>query len=224
MVGENVRKCSRSRSNCSCAFLSSRINLLAILRQQVVVTRLIIYESWRVMWQSVMGLRLFPALEHLVNLSGLFSPFHVKHNVLIVYQVSTYSVPLHSVSSWTYFKCAVKRYAHIQEGPHKRISLHFSGCWFLRSATSVCDSRPSGNGPMNREKPPGVSLEQIRRRHLLPRPASWIAARCVPAPPAAGSSGSPLEQRRERILSESKDHSSSIVTSDGTPLPAALPG
>lgn len=48
---------------------------------------------------TVMGLRLFPALEHLVNLLGLFSPFHVKHNVLIVYQVSTYSVPLHSVSS-----------------------------------------------------------------------------------------------------------------------------
>lgn len=122
MVGENVRKCSRSRSNCSCAFLSSRINLLAILRQQVVVTRLIIYESWRVVWQSVMGLRLFPALEHLVNPLGLFPPFHVKLNVLIVYQVSTYSVPLCSVSSWMYFKCTAKRYAHIWEGPRKRIA------------------------------------------------------------------------------------------------------
>lgn len=106
MVGESIRKCSRSRRNCSCASLSSTINLLAVLRQQVVVTRLIIYKGQRVVWQPVTGLRLFPALEHLLsplglNFLGLFSPFHVKVNVVIVYQFSIWSVPLHWISTWS---------------------------------------------------------------------------------------------------------------------------
>ena len=46
------------------------------------------------------GLWLFPALELLINpvslkFLDLFSPFHVKVNVVMVYQFSIYSISLH---------------------------------------------------------------------------------------------------------------------------------